>query len=179
MILIISICKEKLHENEFVRPIERVLESVDVGFKTIHYTDLDNLILNNFDKVIICGTSLKDNAFLKDKKMFEWIKDFDRPVLGICGGMHLILYPFSGKVKTKKQIGMFRINFDKDFLGFQGEKDVYLLHSRFVDSDDFEVFSFLDCPQAVKHKSKSLYGVLFHPEVRNKDLILNFATKNI
>jgi GMP synthase (glutamine-hydrolysing) len=28
--------------------------------------------------------------------------------------------------------------------------------------------------QAVKHKERPIYGVLFHPEVRNKNLILEF-----
>jgi anthranilate/para-aminobenzoate synthase component II len=29
--------------------------------------------------------------------------------------------------------------------------------------------------QAVKHQTKEIYGVLFHPEVRQKEMIANFV----
>ena len=40
---------------------------------------------------------------------------------------------------------------------------------------DFIKFTKSKIPQAIKHKEKKIYGVLFHPEVRNKELILNFV----
>ena len=34
-------------------------------------------------------------------------------------------------------------------------------------------------PEAVKHKKKELYGVLFHPEVRQKEMIKKFVDSKI
>jgi GMP synthase-like glutamine amidotransferase len=179
MILLINICREKLHELEFVKPVEEILLGVGIEFKTVHYSDLKKSEIFSYSKVIICGTSLKDNYFLKDKNKFNWIKDFKGEILGICGGMHLILLQFGGKKQTLKQIGLFRVNFEKEFLGVLGEREVYLLHSKFASSEEFDVFAFLGCPQAVKHKEREIYGVLFHPEVRNRDLILNFVQRRV
>ena len=41
---------------------------------------------------------------------------------------------------------------------------------------DFEIFCENEnVVQAVKHEEKEIYGILFHPEVRQKDLIKNFC----
>jgi anthranilate/para-aminobenzoate synthase component II len=40
--------------------------------------------------------------------------------------------------------------------------------------DVFDIFSKTKYVQAIKHKTKPFYGVLFHPEVRNKGLIEKF-----
>ena len=176
MILLVDICNEKLHSLEFVEPIKKIVESVGCEYEVVHYNDLDKEILGRCEKVIICGTSIRDNLFLKDKKKFKWISNFDKPIFGICGGMHLVALQFGGKVKTKKQIGFKEIIFENKFLGVEGVKNVYLLHSKFAFSDEFDIFAFDGCPQAIKHKEKDVYGVLFHPEVRNKEFILNFLS---
>src|SRR3989338_3023769 len=133
-ILIINICKEKLHYFEFVKPIEDILKNSNqktknIKFFTKHYTKLNSLDVDKADRIIICGTSLKDNDFAKDENIatFNWIKPHAKPILGICGGLHFISY-------TKSKI-----------------------------------------PQAIKHETGEIYGVLFHPEVRNKELILYFV----
>ena len=72
MILLINICNEKLHELEFVKPIEDILNKNNIEFKTKHYSKIIKNDLKS-DKIIICGTSLKDNDFLKNLKYFEWL----------------------------------------------------------------------------------------------------------
>ena len=66
MILIISICKEKLHELEFVKPIEDILKNNNAKFATKHYSKISKADLQRADKIIICGTSLKDNEYLQN-----------------------------------------------------------------------------------------------------------------
>ncbi|RLE47708.1 hypothetical protein DRJ25_01735 [Candidatus Woesearchaeota archaeon] len=178
MILLVNTCAEKLHYFEFVRPVEDILRKNGFSFVTKHYSEISENDLSLADKVIICGTSLKDNQFLKDIKKFSWLRDFEKPVLGICAGMQLIGVLFGGKLKKKTEIGFFEEVFDRSFLGLSGKVQVYHLHNNFVDFsalDDFEVFSKGQIPQAVKHKKKSIFGVLFHPEVRQKSLISEFA----
>ena len=182
MILLINICKEHLHYFEFVKPIEDILIENRVIFLTRSYRDMKEEDLEKADKVIICGTSLKDNEFSKKEnlKYFHWIKEMDIPILGICGGMQAIGLTFGGKIKEKTEMGFYRERFVKNFLGLEGEQEVYHLHNHYVDFSclmDFEVFSFSeDVSQAVKHVDKEIYGVLFHPEVRQKALIKNFSS---
>ena len=176
MILIINICKEKLHELEFVKPIEDILQDGSIKYFVKHYKKVNDEDINKSDKIIICGTSLKDNDFLEDVNKFGWIKKFEKPIFGICGGMQIISSVFGGKLKKKQEIGFFIENFKKEFLGFEGEQKVYHLHNKYVTlPKDFEKFTNSDIPQAVKHKTKPIYGVLFHPEVRNKEMVENFS----
>jgi GMP synthase (glutamine-hydrolysing) len=172
MILLINICKEKLHELEFVKPIEDILTKDNLTFKTKSYQTLSQQDINEASKIIICGTSLKDNEFLIHINKFNWIKNYNKPILGICGGMHILHLIHKGKKKSKLQIGLVRVNFEKDFLGIKGEKQVYNLHQYYFNTKEFETFAE---GQASKHTSKPFYTTLFHPEVRNKEIINNFT----
>ena len=161
MILVINTCKERLHEFEFVKPIEDTLAKIDVEFKTKHYKEISEQDIKKADKIVICGTSLLDNDFLKNIKKLSWIKYYKKPILGICGGAHIIGLILGYKLKHKKQIGLKEITLKREFLGIKGKKSVYHLHQFHVLPDLF--------------KKDNFYGVLFHPEVRNKEIIVNFA----
>ena len=176
MILVINICNERLHYYEFVKPVCDILKNVSADFKVKNYLDVNSDDLENARKIIICGTSLQDNNFIKNLVKFSWIKSFDKPLLGICGGFQILGLIYGGKLKNKTEIGFFEEKFFKNFLGLKGEVEVYHLHNNFVKfPKDFENFTTSEIYQAVKHKTKSLYGVLFHPEVRQKNLILEFV----
>lgn len=190
MILIISTCKEKLHELEFVKPIEKILKKNKTDFFTKHYKKIRKGDFGNADKIIIAGTSLKDNQFMKDIEYFRNNLIFEKPVLGICAGMQIISLIFelnrqvkeldiknnlNHVIKQKTEIGFYRERFIKEFLGLKNEQEVYHLHNNYTTlPKNFIKFTNSKIPQAIKHKSKNIYGVLFHPEVRNKKLIENF-----
>ncbi|MFA4960919.1 MAG: hypothetical protein WC548_04630 [Candidatus Pacearchaeota archaeon] len=178
MILLVNVCEEKLHYYEFVKPIEDILKRDGVEFFTKHYAEIHEEDLMNCSKVIICGTSLRDNGFMDNIDRFTWVKDFEKPLLGICAGMQIIGIVFDGKIKKHSEIGFFRENFKDNFLGLNNDAEVYHLHNYYVDFSkvkNFEIFSYGEIPQAVKHKHKKIYGVLFHPEVRQKELIKEFV----
>ena len=175
MIIVINICEHKLHELEFVKPIEDILKNNKIKYQTIHYKELTNKQLGKADKIIITGTSLKDNEFIKNKNKFNFIKEINKPILGICGGLQIIGLLFGGKIKEHTEIGYYEEDFTSSFLGLQGKKQVYHLHNNYTDfPEDFINYTNSEIPQAVKHKQKPIYGVLFHPEVRNKSLLLSF-----
>ena len=176
MILIVDVCSERLHYYEFVKPLEDVLIKKGFDFESLHYGKLDEEILGRCDKVIICGTSLRDEGFLWDLEMFSWLKDFEKPVLGVCAGMQILGMVFGGKLKKFSEIGFFHENFEREFLGIRGKVEVYHLHNNYVEfGNEFEVFAGRGFAQAVKSKDGELYGVLFHPEVRNRKMILGFC----
>lgn len=185
MILVINICKEKLHYLEFVKPIEDILKKENIEYNSIYYKKITDKELFNkkLEKIIICGTSLKDNEYLENLEYFKWLKSpkLNKPILGICGGMQIISLIFGGTLIENKEIGQIEIKFEREFLNFKPSlNDVYLLHNYAVISNEFEVFASsqeIEIPQAIKHKTKEIYGVLFHPEVRNKELINYFCEK--
>lgn len=176
MILVISTCKEKLHEPEFVKPIEKILKENNKRFFTKHYSEITKQDLQKAKKIIICGTSLQDNGFFNHIKKFEFIKTINKPILGICAGMQIISLLFGAKLKKKTEIGFYKENFTKEFLSLKAEYEVYHLHNNYTTLPKCsEKFTISKIPQAIKHKSKPIYGILFHPEVRNKKLIEEFS----
>ena len=178
-ILVINICKEKLHYYEFVKPVCDIFDNNKLKYFVRDYSKVSKKDLKKASKVIICGTSLFDNQFAKNLKYFKWIARFDKPLLGICGGMQMIGLIFGGKIEKETEIGFFKENFNSEFLGLNREVEVYHLHNNYTDFSkipSFNVFSGNRISQAVKHKEKEIYGVLFHPEVRQKDLIVKFCS---
>ena len=172
MILVIDVCAERLHFYEFVKPVLDIIKDEEV--LCTHYLDLSLDDLARCDKVIICGTSLKDDGFVEDLSKFSWLKDFEKPVLGICAGFQILGLVFSGKLGKKKEVGFFKEEFVSDFFGLEGEVEVYHLHNNYVNfPEEWRIFAGEYFAQAVNWKN--FYGVLFHPEVRNRDLILRFA----
>jgi len=158
MILIISTCKEKLHELEFVKPVEKILKENKFKYLTKHYLKLNKKDFEKSSKVIICGTSLKDNKFLKDIKKFSWIESYKKPIFGICAGSHIIGLLEGKNLKKQEEIGLKKIKLN--FLGISEETEVYHLHKFAVLPEIFH--------------EENIYATLFHPEVRNKNIIEEF-----
>jgi GMP synthase-like glutamine amidotransferase len=176
MILVVNVCRETLHYHEFVSPILNILNNMSERYYVVDYDKIDSQDLKNADKIIICGTSLYDNEYLENIDKFSWICDFERPIFGICAGCQLIQIVFGGELSSIKEIGATDVCFNHEFLGVSGNMKVYSLHQNYVKSDDFEVFARSDlCGHAFRHIEKSIYGVLFHPEVYNHEIIENFC----
>jgi GMP synthase (glutamine-hydrolysing) len=175
MILLVKICNIKFHYFEFIKPIEDILKRNKIEFESIHYKKITKEIINKAEKIIISGTSLKDNEFIHDIEKFKWICECDKPILGICGGMHLLGLISNGELKKQQEIGLTDVDIYSEFLGYKDKIEVYELHNFYTVSKEYKIYAeSKNCPQAIKHKKNPFYGVLFHPEVRNKSLILNF-----
>lgn len=175
MLLVVNVCSESLHYHEFVSPVLNILGRMGEDYFVCDYDKVNSNDLERADKVVICGTSLHDNEYLEKISLFSWIKNFGKPILGICAGSQIIQIIFDGELKKIKEIGQIDVFFDKIFLGMSGSRKVYSLHQNVVVSDDFFVYGKSDlCPHAMKHRDRDIYGVLFHPEVYNHEVIENF-----
>ncbi len=170
MILVISVCKERISDLEFVKPVENLLSKNNIPFLTKHYEDVSDIYLDQSDKIIICGTSLKDFEYLKKLDKFSWVKNAGKPLLGICAGMQIISKIMNEKLDKKKLIGQIKVESKKDF-------DAYFLSSFAVKSPkNFEVLGKADkIPCILRHKKEKIHCYLFHPEVLNPEIILNFS----
>ncbi|MBT4334759.1 hypothetical protein HOD61_02995 [archaeon] len=173
MILIISTCSERLNEFEFVQPVAKI---VGKGSKIIHYSKLKKKDILAAEKVIICGTALNDNEYLNGLDKFEWITEFSKPLLGICSGMQILGLKFGAKLVSKEEIGTISVEvkvinklFSKDF-------EAYGLHGNSLSKlGEFDVLAkSKKSVQAIKREN--MYGIMFHPEVRNEDIVRKFIS---
>jgi len=177
MILIINMNQKEdsLAIAEFVMPIANVVAQTE-KYEIKHYLELNEHELSKYSKMILSGTPLKDNEYLEHVDKFSWLKTINKPVLGICAGMQVIGLVFNSKLLKCQGTGMQKIKVVKENSLFSEDFNAYELHNQAVKpSDEFEVLAKSEkCVQAIKHKTRQVYGALFHPEVRNQEIIEKF-----
>ena len=174
MILVINLNKYKLHDLEFIKPILDLLDD----YKIVHYKNLKQEDLEKADKVIIAGTSLKDNDYLEEIEKFYWIKNFKKPILGICAGMQILALINGAKLKKAKEIGQTEIKILKQDSLIKNINKVYSLHQFSISlPKGFQKIAESKISIQVIKKDNH-YGLLFHPEVLNKNIIISFANLN-
>lgn len=181
MILIVDMNQKKnsLGYYEFVLPIAAVAKKI-CHCKIKHYLEVTNQDLDQCNSIILSGTALKDMTTLSHLEKFVWLKEIEKPVLGICAGMETIGVVFGARLIKCLEIGMTPIISLRDNPFFSGDFKAYSLHSYCVEaSEEFEVWAkSTKCIQVFRHKTKPIYGTLFHPEVRNQELIKRFIELN-
>ncbi|MAG77977.1 hypothetical protein CL616_01290 [archaeon] len=169
MILVVNLCEDELSFNEFVMPVVKEVGDCDVK----HYKEVEDV--SKYDKIILCGTPLKDHGALEGE-IFSWIKSYKGHLLGICAGMQVLALEFGSSLIDNSEIGMEKIKVirknelkNKDF-------EAYSLHTFAIEpsKEFYKLFKSENCVQGIKHKEKEFYGVLFHPEVRNSEIIEEF-----
>jgi hypothetical protein len=172
MILLINTCSQKLNENEFVKPIEKLLLENGFDFTTKKYSEIFDASI--YDKTIICGTALKDFEYLKNIKKFSWIKNYDGKILGICSGMQIIASIWRMKLSENVVIGNKEVIVTKTNPLIGGKFGAYFLISKqpILNKNFIKITK---DESIIKHKNKKIYGCMFHPEVLNPELIINFC----
>lgn len=171
--------KDSLGYYEFVLPLVAVAEKMS-NCKIKHFLEVTNQDLSECTVVFLSGTTLKDTATLGYPEKFQWLKETEKAVFGICAGMEIMGVVFGARLSKCLEIGMTQIISQKDNPFFSADFKAYSLHSYCVEtSEEFEVWAKSSkCIQVIKHKKKPIYGVLFHPEVRNQELIKRFIELN-
>jgi GMP synthase-like glutamine amidotransferase len=178
MILVVDMNwkKDSLAYAEFVQPIVTTVKPLE-NCVVKHFSEVQHSELKGYSKIVLSGTALKDHATLSQTEKFHWLKSCEQPVLGICAGMQTISLVFGEPLKPCLQVGMTEIATLKENSLFEGNFKAYALHNFSVElSPNFDVLAkSTKCVQAVKHKRKDVYGVLFHPEVRNAEILQKFV----
>ena len=178
MILIVDMNfrRDSLGLYEFVLPIAYAVGDSN-EYEVKHYLELAPDDVKKSSCLILSGTPLKDHATLGEPEKFGWLKTCETPVLGICAGMQTIALVFGAELENCLSLGMTKINTTAPNPLFSSAFQAYTLHNYSLKSSgDFEVLAESEkCVQAIKHKSKEIYGVLFHPEVRNPEIIQRFV----
>ncbi|UTR13632.1 glutamine-hydrolyzing GMP synthase [Salipaludibacillus sp. LMS25] len=130
------------------------------------------------------GSVYADGAPRCDEAIF----DLGIPVLGICYGMQLMTHHFKGSVEAAnhREYGKANIHIEnksKLFGQLPDEQSVWMSHGDLVKAPPagFRVDATnVSCPvAAMSDESRGLYGVQFHPEVRNtehgNEMLKNFV----
>lgn len=127
-----------------------------------------------------------EGAYSINKEIFS----LGIPVLGICYGMQLMAYNLGGKVAPSKnrEYGLTSIDIVENNIltdGLENKFDVWMSHGDSVVElpQGFELTASSKDTKVVimQNVEKKLYGLQFHPEVRNSehglDIISNFVFK--
>jgi anthranilate/para-aminobenzoate synthase component II len=176
MILVVDMNSTRMGFSEFVLPLCSLVTLID-ECKVTHYSEVSTATsIDDYQKIILSGTPLKDTGYLNNIQPFEWMRECNVPILGICAGMQALGLLFDSFLIPCKEIGMKDIVTVRENPLFSSSFKGYELHRYGIDpSEDFEILATSKkCIQGIKHKKKDIYGVLFHPEVRKKEVIEAF-----
>jgi len=153
----------------------------ELGFKAIIVEPtLPLSSLNNLDCLIIGGGSWNIPEDLeKLGRAPEYVLDFPGPLLGICLGHQLIAYTHGGSLGRNPEFGGVRIYVDDEDTILRGLREFTAWESHNIEVSreprNFQVIAHSDKVrvQAMRHVTRPLFGVQFHPEVRHTEEGIN------
>jgi len=168
--------------DDYCIPIEHILRHQSVTFKRIEYSEIPSTDLSIYHGFILTGSPCGNDIVEHHLPYFRWIREIDKPVLGICAGHHIIgaLYDSNLIRDSQGEVGDSTITIlkkDPIFEGLENEIPVDQAHHDAITlPDDFVLLASSErCPvQAMKHETRPLYSTQFHPETRNPRIITNF-----
>jgi GMP synthase (glutamine-hydrolysing) len=174
----IIIINNNLNKNnlKFVKPIMKVVNSPE-----IHYTEVTPEIIGDYHGIILSGTPLSDlDAVKRNIPYYQWLKDTDKAVLGICAGHQIIAKVFDSRIihRKEKHVGMCEVfvhgshpildGCSNSFIVYHLHMDVVALPKVF----ELLVYSHIREVELMKHQSKPIWGVQFHPERTKKGRLI-------
>lgn len=167
---------------EFTDPLERIVSETGLPFETIDYSNCREYDFNAVAGVILSGSPQGNDIADHHLPYFEWMKTFDKPVLGICAGHHIAGRLFGARLlrSEEPESGKSDVELLKDdplFFGLPQKIAVKQMHNDSISlPPGFELLATSKTchNQLMKHGQKPLYTCQFHPEYYNQDLIQNF-----
>ncbi len=167
----------------------RVLRDLEVTTKIIPNTmpvdELERLGLNGL--ILSGGAPSADTEMPKLGQSGEYLDKIDCPILGICVGYHFITIHFGGSVgpANTSEFGKVEVTIDEPddlFSKLPNKFQAWESHNDEIKAlpDNFMKLAHSDTcnVQAIKHETRPIYGVQFHPEVEHTehgyDIFKNF-----
>ncbi|MCB9195647.1 MAG: gamma-glutamyl-gamma-aminobutyrate hydrolase family protein [Flavobacteriales bacterium] len=156
-----------------VSDIERCLDELNADVETIKWNDLDASILEA-KGVVISGNPelLTEVGYEKYLPKFEFVKECDFPVLGICFGHQIVgLLHGSSVTKGAESRGAENIHIEDSSVLFNDIKGDVVMgqdHTEEIDlPENFKLIASSEscAVEAMQHKFKPIFGVQFHPEI--------------
>ena len=161
------------NKGQYNHRIQRSLQYLNIQSELVSNTlSVEEIQAKDPIGLILGGGPSLENAGNSE----EYIKNIDVPILGICLGHQLIAKAYGGEVKTSntKSYAQVKININNDeklFKGLYPTMDVWSSHQDEVKTlpSEFKILasSNLCDIESIKHKTKDVYGIQFHPEVHH------------
>ncbi len=181
-VLIVNLCKEKMHELEFVQPVFELVQKAkkDVAVRSVFRLKKSDL---EADQIILCGTSLADFDYLKHH--FPWLLQYRGDVLGICAGAQVLAKLYGARLYPSQEIGKISVQLQEDLFFLPKEFFVYSLHTLafncpagfHVVGTSSSAIQIFKKEEEIDGRKRMILGTLFHPEVLNKELIEGFLER--
>ncbi|HSH19328.1 MAG TPA: hypothetical protein VLA03_02675 [Draconibacterium sp.] len=167
---------------DFARPIERIIKEFGFTYLFIEYSECQAFDFIEFDGVILTGSPQGDDIVEHHLPYFQWIKDFNKPIFGICAGHHIVGALYGSEIlrSVEPESGICEVEIIKDDPILNHLPRIIKVKQMHNDSvtlpGSFELLATSKTcrNQLMKHKNKPLYTSQFHPEFYNSDLIQNF-----
>jgi GMP synthase (glutamine-hydrolysing) len=167
---------------EFTNPLEKIVADAGSDFLCIEYNQCDNFNLIEYDGVLLSGSPQGNNIVEHHSHYFQWIKIFEKPILGICAGHHVTGFLFGAEIlrNVEPESGDFVVEIVKRDPIFEGLSNTFVVKQMHNDSitlpENFDLLatSKTCMVQLMKHKQFPIYTCQFHPEYYNTQLIYNF-----
>ncbi len=181
---ILVINNESAHTQELVHACRRNGKNeVD----KINWHEFQPRSAEGYDVVVLTGSSRYSVRTRRSiyTSQSELILNSDIPIIGICAGFELICDVFGTPLSRQRKVieGVFPLvsNISTNFLKTNYEYHVFERHKIIVKNVNHPLLPIAysnDNIAIVKHESKSIFGLQFHPEVRklgNNGLTIFYA----
>lgn len=179
-LLLVNCAEPKIRK--FISPLEKITGAQKIAYQTVEYRALTDFDIDNFSGVIISGSPQGDDIILSHQPYFKWLKNYTKPVLGICAGHHIIGVMYGAKVFSSMEIenGEVEIIIQQKVKIFEGFENTFYAETMHNDSisvpKGFELIaSTKTCiNEAMKKNDRDWFTLQFHPEINNPEIIINF-----
>ncbi len=155
----------------------RVLRYLKQDTKIVdNKTPVDELKAAQLDGLVLSGGAAEVALDGRLGSVGDYLDQLDIPILGICAGAQFMASHFGGTLSPGKnpEFGMVEIDVLREDELLRGVPDKSIVWGNHNDEvskvpKDFEILATSPaCPvQAMRHKSRPLFGVQFHPEVEH------------
>ncbi len=164
-----------------------ILQSLGFESEMVKMKDIRNINLNLSRGLIISGSPilLTDEDHGNTHEKFSFIKELEIPVLGVCFGHQIIGLLYGASISIGNEISGLQsvdiFNRNTIFTSLNTQEQFYESHREEITlPDNFQLLASSETchNETMKHKSRPLYGIQFHPEISGdagKVLLKNFA----
>ncbi|MBN1924336.1 MAG: hypothetical protein JW798_00745 [Prolixibacteraceae bacterium] len=183
MVKLLIINSAEPHIREFVDPLVNIALKSGADPFIEEFSNLPEVNLESFDGLIISGSPCGDDIVEHHLPYFQWLKEYRKPLLGICAGHHITGVLFGSELYRSKEveIGEILVEILKPYPLFRNMPEKFTARTMHHDSISlplgFELIAFSSTcrNQVMKRTGHDFYTLQFHPELMNQQIIMNFV----